>query len=169
MVKEMRTDKDPTTPLRRATLADVPSIVELERSVPNLVHWSEQSYKNIFQPGAPERIFLVIEDNDELQAFLVARLSGAECELENLVVADQHRRRGLASQLLHALIKTARERNLERVLLELRESNQAARALYGKFGFVGNGRRRVYYSDPPEDAILLALALNCTSAGAPNR
>lgn len=141
----------------------------LERSVSNLVHWSEQSYKNIFQPGAPERIFLVIEDNGELQAFLVARLSGAECELENLVVANQHRRRGLASQLLQALIATARERNLEHILLEVRESNQAARALYAKFGFLENGRRKAYYSQPPEDAIILTLTLNCTSVDAPNR
>jgi [ribosomal protein S18]-alanine N-acetyltransferase len=161
--------RNPTTPLRRATLADVPSIIVLERSVSNLVHWSEQSYRKVFHPGAPERIFLVIEDNGELQAFLVARFSAAECELENLVVADGYRRRGLASQLLQALIEIARERNLQRVLLEVRESNQAARALYAKRGFQENGRRKGYYSQPAEDAILLALSPNCTSADAPNR
>jgi [ribosomal protein S18]-alanine N-acetyltransferase len=137
--------------------------------VSNLVHWSEQSYKKVFHPGTPERIFLVIEDNGELQAFLVARFSAAECELENLVVADGYRRRGLASQLLQALIEIARERNLQRVLLEVRESNQAARALYAKRGFQENGRRKGYYSQPAEDAILLALSPNCTSADAPNR
>lgn len=141
----------------------------LERGVSNLVHWSEQSYKNVFQPGAPERIFLVIEDHGELQAFLVARISAAECELENLVVAAQYHRCGLASQMLQALIATAREHNLERILLEVRESNEAARALYAKFGFLENGRRKAYYSQPPEDAILLVLSLNCTSADAPNR
>ena len=144
-------------------------MVALERGVPNLVHWSEQSYKNVFQPGAPERIFLVIEDNGELHAFLVARFSAAECELENLVVAAEYRRRGLASDLLQALIETARERNLERILLEVRESNQAARALYAKLGFQENGRRKAYYGQPAEDAILLALLISCTSAGAPNR
>jgi [ribosomal protein S18]-alanine N-acetyltransferase len=147
----------------------VPSIIALERSVPDLVHWPEQNYQAAFQPGASERHLWVIEDGGQLQAFLIARFSDAECELENLVVAKQHRRRGLASQLLQTLIATAREHNSDRVLLEVRESNQAARALYANFCFLENGRRKAYYSQPPEDAILLALALNCTSAGAPNR
>jgi ribosomal-protein-alanine N-acetyltransferase len=136
--------------------------------VPNLVHWSEQTYQTAIQPGAPERYLWIIEDG-QLQAFLVARLSAAECELENLVVAAQYRRRGLASQLIHVLIASAREHNLERILLEVRESNQAARALYEKLGFQVNGRRKAYYSQPPEDAIVLVLTLNCTSTGAPNR
>jgi len=137
--------------------------------VPNLVHWSEQSYKSVFDPVAPERILWVIEDNGELQAFLVARFSAADCELENLVVAAAYRRRGLASELLQALVASARERKLDRILLEVRESNQAARALYVKLGFQENGRRRGYYPQPQEDAILLTLPLNCTASSAPER
>jgi ribosomal-protein-alanine N-acetyltransferase len=133
------------------------------------VHWPEQTYRTAFQPGAPERYLWVIEEGGQLQAFLIARFSAAECELENLVVANQHRRRGLASELLQALIAIARKRKLERVLLEVRESNQAARALYEKAGFEENGRRKTYYTQPPEDAILFALTLNCTSADAANR
>jgi ribosomal-protein-alanine N-acetyltransferase len=136
--------------------------------VPNLVHWSEQTYRTAIQPGAPERYLWIIEDG-QLQAFLVARLSAAECELENLVVAAQYRRRGLASQLMQVLIAAAREHSLERILLEVRESNQAARALYEKLGFQVKGRRKAYYSQPPEDAIVLVLTLNCTSCGAANR
>lgn len=133
------------------------------------MHWPEQTYQAAFQPGAPERYLWVIEDDGQLQAFLIARFSPEECELENLVVAKQHRRRGLALQLLQAMIAIGRERNLERVLLEVRESNQAARALYEKVGFQQNAQRKAYYTQPPEDAILLALTLNCTSADAPNR
>jgi ribosomal-protein-alanine N-acetyltransferase len=167
--EKLQPRKERMTPLRRATAADIASVISLERDVPDLVHWSEQMYRAAFQPGAPERHLWVIEDGGQLRAFLIARFSGAECELENLVVANQHRRRGLGSQLLHALIATARERNLERVLLEVRESNHAARALYAKRGFQENGRRTGYYSQPAEDAILLALSPNCTSADAPNR
>jgi ribosomal-protein-alanine N-acetyltransferase len=130
------------------------------------VHWSEETYQKVFEPGAPERRLWVIEDRAQLQAFLIARFSEVECELENLVVAKQHRRRGLGSQLLQALIAIARQRNLERVLLEVRESNQAARSLYEKAGFEENGRRGAYYTQPQEDAILFSLTLNCTSAGA---
>ena len=133
------------------------------------MHWSQETYEKVFEPRAPQRRLWVIEDRGQLQAFLIARFSEVECELENLVVANQHRHRGLAFQLLQALVATARERNLERVLLEVRESNQAARSLYEKVGFQENGRRRAYYTQPQEDAILFSLALNCTSADAPNR
>jgi ribosomal-protein-alanine N-acetyltransferase len=133
------------------------------------VHWSEETYQKVFAPGAPERHLWVIQDGGQLQAFLIARFDAAECELENLVVANQHRRRGLASQLLQALIATARQRQLERVLLDVRESNQTARALYKTVGFQENARRKAYYSQPPEDAILLSLSLNCIAADAPNR
>jgi len=108
-----------------------------------------------------------MEENREVQAFLIARFGTAECELENLVVAAVHRRRGFGSQLLQSLIATAQQRNIERILLEVRESNEAARALYGKFGFRSDGKRKAYYTRPTEDAILLALSLNCTSSGAP--
>ena len=133
------------------------------------MHWSEQTYCAAFLAGAPERTIWVLEEGGPLQAFLVARFGAAECELENVVVADRYRRRGLASLLLRALVASARERNLHRILLEVRESNQPARALYKKAGFRENGRRKAYYSHPREDAILLTLALNCTSDGAPNR
>jgi ribosomal-protein-alanine acetyltransferase len=133
------------------------------------VHWSEQTYLSIFKPGASERILWVIEERGNLQGFLVARFTLTECELENLVVSESQRRRGLASELVRSLIASARERNLERILLEVRESNEAARALYGKLGFQENGRRKAYYNHSPEDAILLALTLNCTSDSAPNR
>ena len=133
------------------------------------MRWSEETYQKIFEPGAPERHLWVMENGGQLLAFLIARFSAAECELEDLLVANEHRRRGLGSQLLQALISIARQRNLERVLLEVRESNQAARACYEKAGFEENGRRRAYYTEPKEDAILFSLTLNCTSAGAQNR
>ena len=133
------------------------------------MHWSEQRYQEVFQPGAPDRILWVVEDEDHgaLRAFLVARFTAAECELENLVVAAAHRRCGFGMQLLKSLIATACERNVERILLEVRESNMAARALYEKLDFQLNGRRRTYYSHPQEDALMFAL--NCTPSSAPKR
>lgn len=137
--------------------------------MPTLVHWSEESYQAVFRPGAADRILWVVEDDGQLEAFLIARFSAIECELENLVVAAARRRRGFGSQLLESLIASARERNVERILLEVRESNLAARELYGKFGFFPNGKRKAYYNRPQEDAILFALSLDCTPSSAPKR
>jgi ribosomal protein S18 acetylase RimI-like enzyme len=61
---------------------------------------------------------------------------------------------------LTALLDRARETNSERVFLEVRESNQAARAFYARLGFEQSGRRKLYYANPPEDAVLYRLTLN---------
>jgi [ribosomal protein S18]-alanine N-acetyltransferase len=161
--------KGPKTPIRLATVADIPAIIALEREVPGLVHWSEHIYQKIFQSKTPERKLWVAEEGGELKGFLVARFEASECELENLVVAAPQRRRGLGSQLMRALVTIGGERQLKRILLEVRESNYAGRALYQRFGFQINGRRKGYYSQPPEDALLLTLALNCTPPSAPKR
>jgi ribosomal-protein-alanine N-acetyltransferase len=123
----------------------------------------------VFEPGTADRDLWVIDEKADVQAFLVARFSAGECEVENLVVAAQYRRRGFGSQLLQTLIAAARERNVERILLEVRESNEAARALYERFGFGSSGKRKAYYTHPTEDAILLMLQLDCTSSSASKR
>jgi ribosomal-protein-alanine N-acetyltransferase len=133
------------------------------------VHWSEPTYQAIFKTGAAERILWVIEELGELRGFLVARFAPSECELENLVVSADSRRQGWGSSLLQALIAEARARHLERILLEVRPSNPSARALYERFEFRIEGKRKNYYSQPPEDALVMVLTLNCTPPGAPNR
>lgn len=75
------------------------------------------------------------------------------------MVAPDFRRKGLARKLFTALLARARETNSEQVFLEVRESNQAARALYARLGFEESGRRKLYYANPHEDAILYRLAL----------
>ncbi|MBF2014541.1 MAG: ribosomal protein S18-alanine N-acetyltransferase [Rivularia sp. T60_A2020_040] len=80
-----------------------------------------------------------------------------EAHITILAVNPQYHRQGMGAALLYSLIKTARDRNLERVTLEVRVSNQAAISLYEKFGFKTAGRRRRYYQDNGEDALILWL------------
>ena len=86
--------------------------------------------------------------------FLIARHLAPEWELENIVVAHIARRKGLGKLLLNALLSAARETNSDSVFLEVRESNAAARTLYEKAGFEQTGRRKTYYTNPTEDAVL---------------
>jgi ribosomal-protein-alanine acetyltransferase len=95
----------------------------------------------------------------QLSGFLVANRVGKEWALENIVVAGKSRRRGVGILLVSELIHFARGELADRISLEVRESNQSARALYGKTGFQEHGLRRGYYSNPPEDAILYLLRL----------
>ena len=82
-----------------------------------------------------------------------------EWEIENVVVATGFLRRGIANELMRVLIQRAKNEAASAILLEVRESNLAARGLYRKHGFREVGRRPAYYNDPAEDAILYTLRL----------
>ena len=154
--------------IRAAIPADIPCMMALERACSTAAHWTEQQYRLLFEkPGEPaERLVLVVDMlsgggpaqagsvSPGLRGFLVARKVAAEWELENIVVAPAARRKGLGRQLIGALLTRAREAGSEAVFLEVRESNTAARSLYERAGFRQIGRRKAYYRDPPEDAIL---------------
>ena len=144
--------------VRPATAADLPSLHALEQKAGTAAHWSEEAYHALFSPEPPPRTTLVAED-ENVTGFVVARCGGEEWEIENVVVALERRRSGVGSALLRAVLDLAREANVTSVLLEVRESNAPARLLYKKLGFKECGRRRSYYANPPEDAVLLQLAL----------
>ena len=95
---------------------------------------------------------------------VVALCLGQEWEIENIVVDSALRRRGCAKLLLRELLGLPRPRRCWRVLLEVRESNEAARALYAQWGFQMIGRRKNYYRDPEEDAFLLHFRCNRASS-----
>jgi len=83
-----------------------------------------------------------------------------EIQLMNVATLPDNRRSGQASALLLDLLQYAREREATIVTLEVRRSNEAARALYRKFGFAEQGIRQRYYSDNGEDAVVMHLELN---------
>jgi ribosomal-protein-alanine acetyltransferase len=167
--------------VRPAIAADIPAMLDLESRCPTASHWSQRQYEDLFSTrgDGPRRLVLLVEESadgakhaPELQlesapsriatrvlGFLIANQIGPEWELENIVVAPASRRKGLATQLFTTLLARARETDSERVFLEVRESNQAARALYIQLGFEESGRRKLYYANPQEDAVLYRLVL----------
>ena len=146
-----------TLSIRPATSADVTAIMALEKTAPSAAHWSVQQYEGLFGTAEPNRVALVLGDENGLQAFAIARVVRDEWELENIVVAGGARRRSLGTRILDELLQIARTRGAKAVFLEVRESNQAARALYEKWAFLESGRRRRYYQEPDEDAILYRI------------
>ncbi len=97
----------------------------------------------------------VLENSAPLAVgFLVAQCGGPEWELENIAVLPGFRRRGAGAALLSALLEEAGARHAERILLEVRASNQSAIRLYGQAGFQLLARRRGYYQNPTEDSLL---------------
>jgi len=138
--------------LRAATPADLPTLLALDLAAPAAAHWSQAQYRRLFTEGTGT-ITLVIEE-DYVRGFIVARGLGPEWEIENIVVAEAARRQGCGEQLVAELLTLARVRGAQSVFLEVRESNGPARALYSKMGFAEIGRRRSYYRNPEEDALL---------------
>ncbi|MBD2386393.1 ribosomal protein S18-alanine N-acetyltransferase [Cylindrospermum sp. FACHB-282] len=77
-----------------------------------------------------------------------------EAHITILAVHPQYHRQGLGQVLLYSLLKTASDRGLERATLEVRATNEGAISLYEKFGLKIAGRRRRYYQDNDEDALI---------------
>ena len=130
----------------------------IEAQAATAAHWNDREYDRIFA-GDPPRLALLIHD-DVVQGFLVANQIGPVWELENIAVAAGARRRGLASALLGHFLDMVKQQGGESVLLEVRASNAAARALYARHGFAETGRRRHYYQNPEEDAVLYRKLIN---------
>ena len=120
----------------------------LERPVPTAAHWSREQYQTAFSAEAPSRELLVLEEGGGIQGFIAGRALGKEWEIENVVVSESARRRGFGSRLLQEFLALARSQAAEKVFLEVRESNLAARRLYEKLSFSESGRRQSYYREP---------------------
>ncbi len=143
-------------PVRAATESDLDAVVAIERasfSDP----WSRGSFRALV--GAAHVYFPVVTSGTELDAFAIALFAADEGELANLAVAPASRGRGRGARLLDDVLAVAAVRGARTVWLEVRESNVAARALYGSRGFMEVGRRRRYYDDPVEDALVLRRGL----------
>jgi ribosomal-protein-alanine N-acetyltransferase len=89
----------------------------------------------------------------------VVRVIPPEAEILNLAVNPQNRERGVATSLLEVVLANLRERNAERLHLEVRPSNAPAISFYQKHLFTLTGVRPNYYSEPAEAALLMARAL----------
>jgi ribosomal-protein-alanine acetyltransferase len=139
--------------IRSAALNDVPAILPIEQQAANAAHWTSEQYEKLLDSG----IILLAEEAGKACGFVCAKAVAGEWEIENVAVAAESLRRGIASELVRALIQRATSEAAFAILLEVRESNLPARGLYEKHGLREVGRRRGYYGDPEEDAILYAL------------
>ncbi len=153
--------------IRTAAPHDVPAILALEQEAPGAAHWTSDQYHKLVASGVVLVAEHVVEhapapgkkrkERGAPCGFICAQVVADEWEIENVAVAAEFLRRGIASELLQELIQRAQDQAAAAILLEVRDSNLPARRLYEKHGFREVGRRRTYYADPAEDSILYAL------------
>lgn len=138
---------------------DIDRVLEIAAAVKHAPHWSRLEYETSLG-GDPLRFAQAARTADgTLAGFVVASLVPPESEIEFIAVAPEYQRRGIGRALLTAAMEELRRRGVTQVLLEVRESNVSAQAMYRNAGFVETRRRSGYYSDPVEDAILLQLQI----------
>jgi [ribosomal protein S18]-alanine N-acetyltransferase len=143
--------------IRQMTETDIDAVLELGTNTEGSPHWTRENYLHLFErPGTQ----LVAEVDRQLAGFAMATLATDIGELETIVVAAQFRRQGIGAAFLRDIIAWSQEAHAERVELEVRCSNHSAIALYERSGFVHDGIRRAYYSNPEEDALLMGLDLD---------
>ena len=121
--------------------------------------WSLESIQDVLRYD--NNIYFVARDDKigKVVAFAGIMVIVDEAELLNIAVIDGYRGQRIAQRLLSRLITSAVERNAYRMLLEVRQSNEAARSFYRKNGFHDIGERKRYYSNPIEDAIIMEKLL----------
>lgn len=146
--------------LRAATAADVPAVAAIERAAFS-DPWSPSSFATLL--GNPAVEFAVAERGGAVLGYTVLWVAADEAELANVAVSAAARGRGVGALLVDNALAAAARRGAATVYLEVRESNVAARRLYASRHFADVGRRRGYYRNPVEDALVLARPL--TSPG----
>lgn len=135
------------------TPAYLPAVATLERRCFPADPWSEGVFRSALDN--PDTAVLLAEGAEGiLLGYAVLYTVLDEGNLDNIAVAPEFRRQGVADALLSTLAGFARG-HLARLFLEVRASNAPALSLYRKYGFAEVGRRKNYYDNPREDAILM--------------
>ena len=139
--------------IRRANENDLPLLAEMESRLFRDGPWGESALAG--QIAAPHTLSLLLLADEIPVGYLLAGFSPPEGELYRVAVLPDMRRTGCGRRLLSELFRIAKERGADALWLEVRESNQAAIALYRAVGFRVVARRENYYRNPCEAALLM--------------
>jgi len=142
----------------RASLEDAIAATGILREAREAASWSE---KLLREEGAGNSNYVFMSERAGVPTgFIFGRVVVDEGEILNLAVRQAYRRSGEGTALVRRLLGIFAEKGVRRVFLEVRESNRAATAFYERLGFRESGRRKDYYRDPVEAALLLSLEMD---------
>ena len=150
---------------RLANVGDIEAIVLLDRILDTLPHWPAAEYRAALAGHDPQRLrcVFVADSVSQIVGLAVGRVDRIawECsgELESAGVAASAQRRGIGRELCLKVIDWCQSQGASHLNLEVRSQSAGAVALYRQLGFLVVGKRRNYYRDPADDAILMRLDL----------
>ena len=147
--------------VRLARPADIESLVEID-GLANASPWSPAQFAAVFGTAAEStESALVLEEQGRISGFIIFSRVLDEACIHNLAVRPARQGGGLGRRLVSAALEVMKCNGARRCLLEVRESNAAARALYEALCFQLDGNRKNYYPASPgrEDALLMSRQL----------
>ena len=115
--------------------------------------WSENSIGS--ELSNPLSLWLVAVDGQRVAGYVGSQTVMDEADVMNIAVSAEYRRMGIAQELVERLVSALSQRGVHSLTLEVRASNEPAKALYSKLDFQQVGRRPNYYRNPKEDALIL--------------
>jgi ribosomal-protein-alanine acetyltransferase len=149
--------------LRRLLPQDVERVKEIEMSWPLLSHWNIEIYRRVANGTENAEGFVALgmqlSGEERVVGFLIFRATHPDTEILNVAIDAECARQHVGTRLLHYMETLMVGRGVKNIYLEVRPSNDSARAFYLKEGFTEIGRRKNYYGAPTEDAILMKREL----------
>ena len=136
-------------PMNESHVAQVAELEKICFSDP----WSEKSVASELYNSLS--CWLVAEENGVVTGYVGSQTVIDESDMMNVAVHPDHRRKGIAEALVVELVEALKKRESHCLTLEVRASNEPAKALYEKLGFSQVGLRKNYYRNPREDALIL--------------
>lgn len=139
--------------IRRMKESDIPEVARLEKEIfPD--PWSEGAISETFEQE--QTLLLVAYEDRKLIGYLILYFVLEEGEIARIAVIPECRRQGVGARMLLELEDLCEDNGITKLLLDVRESNETAISFYTSYGFVQDGVRRNFYSDPQEDGVLMS-------------
>lgn len=146
---------------RELKVEDSAAVAEMEQQIFS-DPWSEKSVLDTVRQK--QSVCFAVEKAGHLLGYLLAYHAADEAEIARIAVQKETRRQGAAGKLMLALENYCVEQHIRTLLLDVRESNEAARSFYTKHGFTEDGIRQAFYRNPSEDAVLMSKQLGAGSS-----
>ncbi len=140
------------TMVRRMNTLDIDGVLAVEQQS-FTTPWSREGFVN--EMSNELSYYLVLVEAGNIIGYAGMWLIVDEAHVTNVAILPEYRGRKLGEKLMVALLEHAKVRGATRMTLEVRASNEVAQGLYSKFGFTAQGRRRNYYTDTKEDALIM--------------
>jgi ribosomal-protein-alanine N-acetyltransferase len=142
--------------VRKMRGADLQRVMQIELATFTMP-WSEATFRGLLRRSDSDLV--VAEAEGDVAGYAVFWAVTDQGELGNVAVAEEYRGRGIGTQLVEAVLELAGKRGVRDIFLEVRRSNAGAQNLYKAFGFLEVGKRKNYYLEPVEDALVMKKVL----------